>query len=122
MYHTVEVNASTFHGRTALSSANRRPRGSPRRTLHAARFSTSGAAPTPTTTAANPSRRLCGRSGSRQGAEPARSAWSAEGGQREARPAPSTGGGVLSRSEEHTSELQSRRDLVCRLLLEKKKK
>src|SRR5690349_23475442 len=31
-------------------------------------------------------------------------------------PAPQT------RSEEHTSELQSRRDLVCRLLLEKKKK
>src|SRR5204863_8794117 len=32
-------------------------------------------------------------------------------------------GGVKqsSRSEEHTSELQSRRDLVCRLLLEKKK-
>src|SRR5690349_22434014 len=28
----------------------------------------------------------------------------------------------LARSEEHTSELQSRRDLVCRLLLEKKKK
>src|SRR5438874_7063995 len=27
----------------------------------------------------------------------------------------------LFRSEEHTSELQSRRDLVCRLLLEKKK-
>src|SRR5438874_3796751 len=26
----------------------------------------------------------------------------------------------LERSEEHTSELQSRRDLVCRLLLEKK--
>src|SRR6266576_6674947 len=26
------------------------------------------------------------------------------------------------RSEEHTSELQSRRDLVCRLLLDKKKK
>src|SRR5215471_21502803 len=33
---------------------------------------------------------------------------------RRARPVP--------RSEEHTSELQSRRDLVCRLLLEKKKK
>src|SRR5690349_24229946 len=33
-------------------------------------------------------------------------------------------GGLMSknRSEEHTSELQSRRDLVCRLLLEKKKK
>src|SRR5690349_23009477 len=28
----------------------------------------------------------------------------------------------LRRSEEHTSELQSRRDLVCRLLLEKKNK
>src|SRR5690349_9068737 len=28
---------------------------------------------------------------------------------------------TLWRSEEHTSELQSRRDLVCRLLLEKKK-
>src|SRR5438105_6164119 len=33
-------------------------------------------------------------------------------------------GGALAdhRSEEHTSELQSRVDLVCRLLLEKKKK
>src|SRR5437868_12636600 len=30
--------------------------------------------------------------------------------------------GIDSRSEEHTSELQSRFDLVCRLLLEKKKK
>src|SRR3712207_6897650 len=30
--------------------------------------------------------------------------------------------GVVSRSEEHTSELQSRQYLVCRLLLEKKKK
>src|SRR6266496_4782869 len=30
--------------------------------------------------------------------------------------------GPQRRSEEHTSELQSRRDLVCRLLLEKKKK
>src|SRR5690349_24186793 len=29
---------------------------------------------------------------------------------------------MAGRSEEHTSELQSRRDLVCRLLLEKKKK
>src|SRR6266496_4847122 len=35
-----------------------------------------------------------------------------------------TGGvpALQARSEEHTSELQSRRDLVCRLLLEKKKK
>src|SRR5438132_6293658 len=29
---------------------------------------------------------------------------------------------ALARSEEHTSELQSHSDLVCRLLLEKKKK
>src|SRR2546421_7311260 len=29
---------------------------------------------------------------------------------------------LTSRSEEHTSELQSRSDLVCRLLLEKKKR
>src|SRR5205814_9774612 len=29
---------------------------------------------------------------------------------------------LMSRSEEHTSELQSLRHLVCRLLLEKKKK
>src|SRR5207302_3789805 len=32
----------------------------------------------------------------------------------------SSGGGLI-RSEEHTSELQSRENLVCRLLLEKKK-
>src|SRR5206468_10058339 len=29
---------------------------------------------------------------------------------------------IIRRSEEHTSELQSRSDLVCRLLLEKKNK
>src|SRR5206468_7022370 len=33
----------------------------------------------------------------------------------------SSGTRVPTRSEEHTSELQSRSDLVCRLLLEKKK-
>src|SRR2546429_3262631 len=33
-----------------------------------------------------------------------------------------TDGGVEARSEEHTSELQSRLHLVCRLLLEKKKR
>src|SRR6266516_6824140 len=37
------------------------------------------------------------------------------------RPGPSTAAGAR-RSEEHTSELQSPYDLVCRLLLEKKKK
>src|SRR3970282_590341 len=34
---------------------------------------------------------------------------------------PSPGIGPCARSEEHTSELQSHHDLVCRLLLEKKK-
>src|SRR3712207_7331310 len=34
---------------------------------------------------------------------------------------PSRFGVLLERSEEHTSELQSRQYLVCRLLLEKKK-
>src|SRR2546429_3296371 len=32
------------------------------------------------------------------------------------------GGSAFARSEEHTSELQSRLHLVCRLLLEKKKR
>src|SRR3712207_7795806 len=35
--------------------------------------------------------------------------------------APDLGEELLARSEEHTSELQSRQYLVCRLLLEKKK-
>src|SRR2546429_4790278 len=40
------------------------------------------------------------------------------------RPSPKVGEGgkLYHRSEEHTSELQSRLHLVCRLLLEKKKK
>src|SRR5437868_10573271 len=37
-------------------------------------------------------------------------------------PLPPSPAGGMPRSEEHTSELQSRFDLVCRLLLEKKKK
>src|SRR3712207_7536687 len=36
------------------------------------------------------------------------------------RPPAGGGGGAAPRSEEHTSELQSRQYLVCRLLLEKK--
>src|SRR3712207_7051950 len=39
-----------------------------------------------------------------------------------ARPGPPSGSSGNERSEEHTSELQSRQYLVCRLLLEKKKK
>src|SRR2546422_4495599 len=38
------------------------------------------------------------------------------------RPPDERGAGGVARSEEHTSELQSRLHLVCRLLLEKKKK
>src|SRR2546427_7200757 len=53
-----------------------------------------------------------------------RNHWEAEGGQ------PFGGGAAVAapprrthvRSEEHTSELQSQSNLVCRLLLEKKKK
>src|SRR2546428_9966745 len=37
-------------------------------------------------------------------------------------PPPARNSACFSRSEEHTSELQSRSDLVCRLLLEKKNK
>src|SRR2546430_6711800 len=39
-----------------------------------------------------------------------------------ASPMSATGNGTSQRSEEHTSELQSQSNLVCRLLLEKKKK
>src|SRR5258707_7996714 len=41
---------------------------------------------------------------------------------REALELATLGGARVLRSEEHTSELQSRQYLVCRLLLEKKKK
>src|SRR2546421_6514560 len=41
---------------------------------------------------------------------------------RSSRSAESRSSSTVRRSEEHTSELQSRSDLVCRLLLEKKKK
>src|SRR2546421_2245851 len=41
---------------------------------------------------------------------------------REARDRGEREGTRFARSEEHTSELQSRSDLVCRLLLEKKKR
>src|SRR2546422_6154858 len=40
----------------------------------------------------------------------------------ELRLVPDSWNGTSARSEEHTSELQSRLHLVCRLLLEKKKK
>src|SRR5438270_4231794 len=45
-------------------------------------------------------------------------------GRASARPRPGVAAGALAarRSEEHTSELQSQSNLVCRLLLEKKKK
>src|SRR6266853_2505429 len=49
------------------------------------------------------------------------SATAPRGSQRRA-PGPAAPGPVGARSEEHTSELQSQSNLVCRLLLEKKKK
>src|SRR5947209_16195722 len=63
-------------------------------------------APTPGRTASPARRRRRGRS---PPASAARCRFAAPGGDR-------------PRSEEHTSELQSRQYLVCRLLLEKKKK
>src|SRR6266496_953776 len=48
--------------------------------------------------------------------------WMSVHGREMAADAKRIGGDIQSRSEEYTSELQSRRDLVCRLLLEKKKK
>src|SRR5690349_23093878 len=51
-----------------------------------------------------------------------RCAGESEPARRSLRPRVSRRGRPRARSEEHTSELQSRRDLVCRLLLEKKKK
>src|SRR3712207_8375429 len=48
-------------------------------------------------------------------------ACSARRGNSAATPRASPSGGTTPRSEEHTSELQSRQYLVCRLLLEKKK-
>src|SRR3712207_7272313 len=60
--------------------------------------------------------------GPQRPAVPARRAggWAAGAG---AAPVPRPGGrSVCWRSEEHTSELQSRQYLVCRLLLEKKKR
>src|SRR5205814_10725864 len=50
----------------------------------------------------------------------ARAADASPGGSRRRRPRPECA--FWGRSEEHTSELQSLRHLVCRLLLEKKKK
>src|SRR2546428_10257195 len=60
------------------------------------------------------------------GSAPDRGARAGRGSRRASRPRGSSPlAGLLEhrlRSEEHTSELQSRSDLVCRLLLEKKKK
>src|SRR2546427_1720822 len=54
----------------------------------------------------------------------ARFAWARTeyAGRRARAPNPADVTGTTSRSEEHTSELQSQSNLVCRLLLEKKKK
>src|SRR5687768_18079593 len=56
------------------------------------------------------------------GRAPARRRQARRGGRAPGRGAPLGHAGPGARSEEHTSELQSRLHLVCRLLLEKKKK
>src|SRR5438132_10879458 len=85
----------------------RRP---PRSTLfpYTTLFRSPSAACTPAASRAAPERRTSSSRHARAGAG---------GRRRRCRPSTST-----SRSEEHTSELQSHSDLVCRLLLEKKKK
>src|SRR3712207_7118294 len=65
------------------------------------------------------------RCSDRQNAAPHRRATDRRRGVPPIRPAhllASVHGALAARSEEHTSELQSRQYLVCRLLLEKKKK
>src|SRR3712207_7407919 len=58
----------------------------------------------------------------RRGGAPRHPAWRSAGCSRPRPGRRRVGAGRGSRSEEHTSELQSRQYLVCRLLLEKKKK
>src|SRR5256884_2571555 len=59
---------------------------------------------------------------SEHGAGPAETPWSGDDEERQQEYADASGQSLQDRSEEHTSELQSRLHLVCRLLLEKKKK
>src|SRR3712207_7827073 len=66
---------------------------------------------------AAPGARLDGLLADRQPRDPVRVRPAASGRRR----APLSRRGARPRSEEHTSELQSRQYLVCRLLLEKKK-
>src|SRR5206468_10954179 len=70
------------------------------------------AAPTSTRRTQSPSRRL--KRSRRGSASSSRSGWSSGSNPARTRDHPL----LLLRSEEHTSELQSRSDLVCRLLLE----
>src|SRR2546430_13607960 len=53
---------------------------------------------------------------------PISSFWARTSGRRATRRSPTATPCSSARSEEHTSELQSQSNLVCRLLLEKKKK
>src|SRR2546427_1855972 len=66
----------------------------------------------------------CARSSSHQIADATHHRFPSQKSCRALMPRPSTGPSAVrrsSRSEEHTSELQSQSNLVCRLLLEKKK-
>src|SRR5690606_41869602 len=69
-------------------------------------------------------RRSAGRASPRAARAGSRASSARGGNSTASRPgrAPETDSPDAARSEEHTSELQSRENLVCRLLLEKKKK
>src|SRR5947209_14106530 len=93
-------------------------RSGPHRYLHSfptRRSSDLSACPVPRDPSGSSDRPWAGRSGSRPGLAWAASSWAEHLDSAAAGP-------WLGRSEEHTSELQSRQYLVCRLLLEKKKK
>src|SRR2546430_4535570 len=72
--------------------------------------------------AARATRSIGGRGSLEVSQRPSRLGESVESHQRDHSAAVARRGGAEDRSEEHTSELQSQSNLVCRLLLEKKKK
>src|SRR2546430_7681777 len=76
----------------------------------------------PYTTLFRSSRRVAADLGSRQARHPARTHKGLRHVENAYQPRVSNRTAETGRSEEHTSELQSQSNLVCRLLLEKKKK
>src|SRR5699024_343016 len=84
------------------------------------RRTASSSPPRPTVIIAPVSREPSARRGiSRSRGTPPERTWSATTSAKASTDSKCSASAALSRSEEHTSELQSRFDLVCRLLLEK---